>query len=169
MKKVNTKMLVMLALLTALNLVLGRPPLSFMVWSNKVGFGFVPVFVAAWLYGPLAAGIVGALGDFLGAVLFPVGPYFPGFTATALVSGIVFGLLLHKKQSALRILAVTLINQLVLGLVVNTFWISILYGSSFGGLMATRVVQCAIMIVLEFLTMVFLTKALNRLGKERFL
>lgn len=169
MKKVHTKMLVILALLAALNLVLGRPPLSFMIWSNKIGFGFVPVFVAAYLYGPLAAGIVGALGDFLGAVLFPVGAYFPGFTATAFVSGVVFGLLLHKKQTAPRILAATLINQLVLGLVVNTFWISILYGSSFGGLMAARIVQCGIMIVLEFVVIFFLRKALNRLGKERFL
>jgi len=169
MKKVSTKMLVMLALLTALNLVLGRPPLSFMIWSNKIGFGFVPVFVAAWLYGPLAAGIVGGLGDFLGAILFPVGPYFPGFTATAFVGGIVFGLLLHKQQTAPRILAATLINQLVLGLLVNTFWISILYESSFGGLMVSRVVQCAIMLVLEFVVIFVLRKALSRLRKERFL
>ena len=168
MKKVSTKMLVMLALLTALNLVLGRPPLSFMIWSNKIGFGFVPVFMAAWLYGPLAAGIVGALGDFLGAVLFPVGPYFPGFTATAFVSGVLFGLLLHKKQTVPRIAAATLINQLVLSLVVNTLWISLLYGSSFGGLLVSRLVQCAIMLVLEFAVMFFLRRGLNRMGKERF-
>lgn len=167
MKKVSTKMLVMLALLTALNLVLGRPPLSFMIWSNKIGFGFVPVFVAAWLYGPLAAGIVGALGDFLGAVLFPVGPYFPGFTATAFVSGVLFGLLLHQKQTVPRILAAGLINQLVLSLVVNTFWISVLYGSPFGGLLASRLIQCAIMLVLEIAVILLLSRGLNRMGKER--
>ena len=168
MKKIPTKMLVMLALLTALNLVLGRPPLSFMIWSNKIGFGFVPIFLAAWLYGPLAAGIVGALGDFLGAILFPVGPYFPGFTATAFVTGALFGLLLHKKQTVPRIAAATLINQLVMSLLVNTYWISFLYGSPFLGLLSTRIVQCAIMLVLEFWVIFFLRKGLNRMGKERF-
>lgn len=169
MKKVSTKMLVMLAVLVALNLVLGRPPLSFMIWSNKIGFGFVPIFIAAWLYGPLAAGIVGALGDFLGAILFPIGPYFPGFTLTAFLTGVVFGLLLHKSRTVPRILTATLINQLVLGLVVNTYWISVLNEAPFGGLLITRIVQCAIMLVLEFMVIFFLRKALDRLGKERFL
>lgn len=169
MKKKNTKLLVVLALLTALNFVLGRPPLSFMIWSNKIGFGFVPVCVAAWLYGPLAAGVVGALGDFLGAILFPVGPYFPGFTLTAFVSGILFGLLLHKKQGIGRILTATLINQLILGLIVNTFWISVLNDAPFGGLMVTRIVQSVIMLVLEFAVTTLLLRGLNRMGKDRLL
>ena len=168
MKKLTTKMLVILALLTALNLVLGRPPLSFVIWSNKIGFGFVPVFVAAWLYGPVAAGIVGALGDFLGAILFPIGPYFPGFTATAFVSGVLFGLLLHKRQTLPRISAAVLVNQLVLSLLVNTLWLTILNETSFGGMLTMRIVQCAIMLVLEFAVITLLARALNRLGKERF-
>lgn len=168
MKKITTKMLVMLALLAALNLVLGRPPLSFMIWSNKIGFGFVPIFLAAWLYGPMAAGIVGALGDFLGAILFPIGPYFPGFTLTAFLTGVVFGLLLHKKQTVPRIAAATLINQLVLSLVVNTLWLCIINEATFGGMVFVRITQCAIMLVLEFGVIFFLRKALDRLGKERF-
>ena len=169
MKKIKTKPLVMLALLVALNLVLGRPPLSFLIWSNKIGFGFVPVVVAAWLYGPLAAGVVGAAGDFLGAVLFPVGAYFPGFTATAFVSGVVFGLLLHRSQSLPRTLAATLVNQLVLGLLVNTYWISYISGATFGGLLVSRVIQCVIMLALEFIVITLLRKTLFRRGREVFL
>lgn len=168
MKRINTKMLVVLALLVALNLVLGRF-CSFFIWSNKIGFGFVPVFVAAYLYGPLAGGMVGALGDLLSAILFPIGPYFPGFTATAFLTGVLFGLLLYHKQSVLRTLAAVLVNQLVLGLVVNTFWIAYLYGSSFGALLVTRAIQSAILLVLEFAVILFLQKTLFRRGREVFL
>lgn len=167
MKKLTIKKIVMIALMVALHVVLSRF-LSINIWSNKIGFSFVPVFVAAYLYGPLAAGLVGGLGDFLGAILFPIGPYFPGFTLTCIIGGVAFGFLLHKKQTIPRLLSATLINQLVLGLLVNTLWISILYGSSFGGLMLTRIVQCVILLPVEFVTMLFLLKTLFRRGKEAF-
>ena len=35
---------------------------SINAWNLKIGFAFVPVFAAAYLYGPLVAGLVGALG-----------------------------------------------------------------------------------------------------------
>lgn len=156
----KVKILVVLALLVALNLVLGRPPLTFLIWSNKIGFAFVPVFVAAVLYGPVAAGIVGGMGDLLGAVLFPVGAYFPGFTATAVVGGLVFGLLLGSRPSLSRIAAASLINQLVLGLLVNTYWITLISGASFSGLMLSRVIQCMLMLVLEIGGMSLLSRTL---------
>ena len=100
----STRMLTTLALLTAIEIVLSRF-LSVNAWNIKIGFSFVPVVVAAILYGPIAAGIVAALGDFVGAILFPIGTYFPGFTLTAFLTGCVFGLFLHKKQSWPRIIA----------------------------------------------------------------
>ena len=67
----STRMLTTLALLTAIEIVLSRF-LSVNAWNIKIGFSFVPVVVAAILYGPIAAGIVAALGDFVGAILFPM-------------------------------------------------------------------------------------------------
>lgn len=167
MKKTRTNRLVMLALLAAMHIVLSRF-CSINAWNIKIGFAFVPLFAAAYLYGPLAAGIVGAVGDFLGAILFPIGPYFPGFTLTCFLTGILFGVLLHERQTPGRIAAAVLINQLVLGLLVNTYWISLLFGSDFLPLMATRVVQCLILIPVEFTVMGFLTKTLFVRCKEVF-
>ena len=82
MSRFNTKTLVTTALLTALEIVLSRF-LSIQTQVTKIGFAFVPVVLAAVLLGPLEAGITAALGDFLGAMLFPTGPFFPGFTLTA--------------------------------------------------------------------------------------
>ena len=49
-----------IALLTALEIVLSRF-LSISMWNTKIGFSFLPIAVAAILFGPLAAGTVGAL------------------------------------------------------------------------------------------------------------
>ena len=78
-----------LALLTAMQVVLSRF-LSFNTLSLKIGFAFLPVAIGAAVLGPVGGAIVGGLGDFLGAILFPIGPYFPGFTLSCALTGLVF-------------------------------------------------------------------------------
>lgn len=163
--KITTQLIVMLGLLTAMEIVLSRF-CSISTWNLKIGFSFVPVAIAATMYGPLAGGTVAALGDFLGATLFPIGPYFPGFTLTAFFTGAVLGLFLYKKQTASRILGAVAVNQLVLSLFLNTLWISVLYGSPYGPLFVTRIVQCAILIPVQFLVIGLMTRVLGRYAKR---
>jgi len=165
MRKINTRTIVYLGVLAALEIVLNRF-LSINAWNIKIGFNFVPIAVAAILFGPIPAGIVGALGDFLGAILFPIGPYFPGFTLTSFLVGVVLGLFLHEKQSPVRILIAVGINQLVLGLFVNSFWISVLYMSPYAALLTTRIVQCAILLPVQFVVILLIGKALTTYGKR---
>ena len=163
--KFTTRVLTTLAMLTAIEIVLSRF-LSLNAWNTKIGFGFVPVVVAALLYGPLAGGIVGALADFIGAILFPIGAYFPGFTLTAFLMGMVFGLFLYPKQNLVRTLAAVGINQFILGLFLTTFWISVLYDSPFVPLLATRVIQSAILTVVQTVCIQLIVPVLNRYGKK---
>jgi len=162
MKKINTRTLAVMALLIALEVILSRF-LSINAWNIKIGFSFVPVVIAALLLGPVCAGTVAALADFIGAVLFPIGAYFPGFTLTAFLTGLVFGLFLYPKQSLARIAGAVAVNQLLLSLLLNSFWISVLYGSPFAPLLATRTVQCAILTVVQLVTIQLIVKALPRL------
>ena len=163
--KFTTRMLTTLALLTAVEIILSRF-LSISAWNIKIGFSFVPIVVAAILFGPLEAGIVAALGDFIGALLFPIGAYFPGFTLTAFLTGCVFGLFLHRKQGWLQCIAAVGINQFILGLFLNTLWISILYGSPYGPLLATRVIQSILLTVVQLVCIQAITKVLARYGKK---
>ncbi len=164
----NTRMLTTLSLLTAIEIVLSRF-LSISMWNIKIGFSFVPVVVAAILYGPLAAGAIAALADFIGAILFPIGTYFPGFTLTAFLTGCVFGLFLHKKQGWLQIIAAIGINQFILSLFLNTLWISILYGSPYAPLLATRIIQCLLLIVVQLICIPAIAKLLERYRKKVFI
>ena len=157
MKKFRTKEITLIAVLTAIEIVLSRF-LSINAWNIKIGFNFVPVAAAAILLGPVEAGIVAALGDFVGAILFPIGAYFPGFTLTAFLTGLCFGLFLHRERSPLRILTAVIINQLLLSLLLNSLWISVLYGSPFLPLLGTRSIQCAVLFVLQFGILLFISK-----------
>lgn len=164
MKKFNTKDLVLISILVALNIVLSRF-LSISAWNVKVGFTFVTLFVAAYLYGPLVAGLVGSLGDLIGALLFPIGAYFPGFTLTAFLMGFVFGIFLHKNYRTKNIIISCLINEIVLSLFLNTLWIKILYNSNYFALLSTRLIQAIVMSFVEICFIKLFSKSINQLER----
>ncbi len=163
-RKLDTKTIVIIGLLVAMEIILNRF-LSINAWNIKIGFSFVPIVLAAVLFGPIHAAVVGGLGDLLGAILFPIGAYFPGFTLTAVLMGLVWGFFLHKEQTIPRILASVGINQFILGLVVNTFWISVLYGSPYGPLFVTRIFQALVLTVVQAVVIYGIGKAAPRLTK----
>lgn len=155
------KKLITLSMLVALEIVLNRF-LSINTIGTKIGFSFVPIVVAAFLFGPLAAGAVYALSDFLGAILFPIGPYFPGFTLCAFLMGFTYGFFLYKKQRVgllKNILPPVLINNAFLGLFVNTVWVSILYGSkTYWGWFVYRLAEYALLIPVSVILIPFILR-----------
>ena len=168
--RARLRMIVLLAMLTAMEVVLNRF-LSINTPYLKIGFSFVPVVVAAILYGPLGGACVGALGDLIGAILFPNGPFFPGFTVTALLTGLVYGLFLYKKQTPLRIVLAVAVNQLILSLFLNTLWLTILWmgtekAAPYLTILATRIGQCALLIPVQYLVIQILAPVLRRLKEE---
>lgn len=165
MKKYDTKRLNTMGALIAIEIVLSRF-LSISAWNVKIGFNFLPVAAAAILYGAVSAGIVAAAADFLGAVLFPVGVYFPGLTLTAFLTGVLFGLCFGRRQSTGRILLAVAGNQLLLSLLLNTLWLSLLYGTQFVPLLATRLIQCAVMLPVQIVSLCALPGVLCRCGKK---
>ena len=102
------------ALLVALQVVLGNV-LQIPLMEKQYNFGFLPIAIAGALLGAPAAMIVGGLGDFLGAHLFPQGAYFPGFTLTNVLVGLVCGLVLDtvaKKHRQLFEINLNMLNLL---------------------------------------------------------
>ncbi len=159
-RKISTRLIIYIGILTAIEIVLNRF-LSVNAWNLKIGFNFVPIAIAAILFGPVWGGVVAALGDFLGALLFPIGPYFPGFTLTAFLIGMILGLFLYKKRTVVRTIIAVAINQLILGLLLNSLWISILYGRGFIVLLSTRIVQCAILLPVQIIGILIISRILK--------
>ena len=168
MKKVSPAILAQFAVLVAMEIVLSRF-LSINTWSLKIGFAFVPVAVAGMLYGPVQAGIIAAAADLIGAMLFPSGPFFPGFTLTAFLGGVAYGLALHKKRGPLRIIAVVCVRELLLSLLLNTLWICILSSTDFFATLiaGVRMFQCFGMIPVQFVVISLVSNVIGRITAKR--
>lgn len=158
-QKVPVFRIVILGLLIAIEIVLSRW-LSIQAWNFKISFSFVPIVIAAMMYGPVASGAVAAIADFLGAILFPAGAFFPGFTFTALFNGVVYGVFLKKKQSMGNIIIAVTITHLVGSLLLNTYWISMLYGTPFLALLPVRIWQNIAMLIVHMVVIPLISKLL---------
>jgi ECF transporter S component (folate family) len=100
---------------------------------------------------PYLGGYRGCDGGFFGRYLFPIGTYFPGLTLSAALVGIVFGLFLYKrKEGWLPLAGAVAINCLIISLLLNTYWLTILMGKGFMVLLPVRIVQNLIMIPIQF-------------------
>lgn len=167
-KKLDTKTLVILAVLVAIHVVLSRL-VSIQLWNEKrYSVAFISIYVAAYLFGPIYAGIMGAVSDIIGALCFPTGPYFPGFTLTTFLTGVIFGLLLSDREKmnwkyVLKTVVAVLINEWILGWLINSLWISILYGSPYIGLLAGRAIQEAIMTAVQIAVILVMKKIMKRI------
>jgi len=167
----KTRILIFAAFLVALEIVLNRIG-SFNTLGHKIGVSFIPGMLAAILFGPWVSAAVNACGDFLGAILFPIGAYHPGFTVCAALMGILNGIFMNtdpicterngknfrfklelhwdKIRFFPNILIPILINNLIFGLFVNTAWISMLSGSrTYWGWFVYRLIEYAILIPLQ--------------------
>lgn len=162
----STKMLAVLSILVALEIVIARFGTIRPTESIKISLDFIPIVAAAILYGPVPAVIMSVLADILGAFLFPVGPFFPGFTATAALTGLIYGLILHRSQSMARIVLAVGMQQGICSLLVNTFWLQILYGLPYLPTMAARLVQCAVVTALQIVLIPLIAKAIDTIEKR---
>lgn len=146
-----------LAILLAMHVILSRF-LSISTPITKIGFSFVPVIVAARKYGIAEGAIVGGMGDLIGALLFPIGTYQVGFTITAALMGACDGLFIHKVADLKRIVSLVLVKQIFLSLCLNTFWISLYYGTPIRELFISRILQAVVIAVVQIIVIQVIVK-----------
>ncbi len=168
-KRLSVKALVLLGLMIALNVVLGRFSIQFTPEVRISVLGFIPIALAGMMMGPVYGALVGAAGDVLNYALFThaFGAYFPGYTVTALLSGLWYGFVLHGKKlnwarAALCIVPVILLGEMGL----NSIWTYMLYSKTFFVKLPlrllTNVIECPIKIAL----LLGMTKLFDRFPKS---
>lgn len=139
--KITTEMLVIMSLMIALQIVLSKI-LSINISILRIGFGFLPIAVLAILYGPLWAGIAYAIGDIIGAFIFPTGTFFIGFTISSFLTGVILGVVLYKKEvTFMRAFIASAILCLAVNLILNTYWLTFIIGKGFKVLFLSRLIK----------------------------
>jgi ECF transporter S component (folate family) len=136
--------------LIALQIVLGQL-VQIPTPIKQLNFGFVPIAIAGYLFGPIGGMFVAALGDVIGTLLFGVGPIHLGFTLTAALAGITYGLFLYPKYNRwidnisksrnggllIRSLVAVIIGAAIYDLL-NSFWLVPIIGKGYLAILVGR-------------------------------
>ncbi len=169
MQKTSTKNIAYFGLLIALNVVLTRVG-SIRIGGGgteiiRIGFGGYPIIFAGIVFGPLAGGIVGAVGDIVGMLISPMGPYMPQFTLAAALTGIIPGVIMlmfkdpKAKTSFLKLLLAIAIGQITTSVFMTPYFMERLFSIPMVTTVPGRAITQAIQIPLyAYITRVLLLR-----------
>ena len=165
----NLKSMVMAAMLLAIAVVLGFFTLQLTEFI-KIGFAYIANEFAGMLFGPVVGSLIGALADILKYMVNPTGPFFPGFTISGFCGGLIYGIVLYKKPLSLKrvIVANTLVTIFV-NLLLNTYWLTLLYGNAYMALLPARIVKQLVMLPIEVILFYAVAKVLIKSGLFTFI
>ncbi|MCH4071693.1 folate family ECF transporter S component [Pseudoramibacter sp.] len=137
---IHTRRLVTAALFVALATILSF--FSITVTSTlEIRFNSLAIAAAGILLGPWYGAAVGALSDIMGYMVHPSGAFFPGFTLSYALIGLIFGLIAHKQASVSRVLIAQAVVTVGIDMLLNTFWLSLMYGNAFVVLFGARLIK----------------------------
>jgi len=129
----------------------------------RISLSFLPIAMFSILFGPILSGIVAAIADVLGCLVFSPGLFFPGFTVSSFASGMIYGYFLHNKKVTLqRISLASIVVFLFVDLILNTLWLSILYNKAAQLFLLARLLKGSILLPIQIAAIYAICKPLLR-------
>lgn len=121
----------------------------------RISISFLFTTVEAAIMGPAAGMISGAVTDILGYMLFPTGPFFPGYTVTAMTTMLIYSFFFYLQQiSVIRIiLAKATVNYFV-NVLMGSLWSSIMFGKAYLYYMTKSLVKNTLMLPIEIIMII---------------
>ena len=120
LKKLKT--IVITALLIAIGIILGQFSIQ-LTETTKIGISFIATQMTANLFGPVVGGIMGGVADILKFIIKPTGPFLIGYTISAILGPVIYGIMLYKKPiSFWRIFLSKTVVAVFINLLLGTFW-----------------------------------------------
>lgn len=163
----KTRKIILSALFLASSVVLARI-LAIRTPIVYINFAFVPLVLSGIILGPKYTIFISAFSDLIGALLFPTGSYFFGFTISAILSGCSYGFLLHRQEFKLdknfiiRLILASLIVCILINGLINTIWIMIITKGASNIIIPVRVAKELIMVPIIVVTTISLSKLLKK-------
>jgi len=162
------RILTLAAMLLALRIVIGAVRIP--VADNlNIMFTYLPESLIGLICGPVAAPMVGAAGDILGYIMHPSGAFFPGYTLSAMLTGLIYALFLYRARiTVIRIAFAKLLVNYGVNVLLGSLWSTMMYGKGYLYYFAKSIVKNTIMLPIEIIviTLVFtiLLPVLSRSG-----
>lgn len=112
----------------------------------KIGFSTIANQFVYYLFGPVVGGVFGGALDFLKYLVRPTGAFFPGFTISAALAGVLYGCFFYKRPLTIgRVVAAEFTVLLICNVLLGTLWLNMLYGKAFMVLLPMRAFKNLIM------------------------
>lgn len=165
----STRNVALCGLFAALAIVLGMVATISIGPYIRIGFSGLPNRMVEFLFGPVVGCFFGGALDILKYILKPEGPFFFGFTLNAMLAGVIYGSILYQKPISIkRIVLAEFLCKLLVNCLLNTLWLSILYGQGFLAILPMRILKNAIMLPIDsfilWFTLTYVKKFLVRSG-----
>ena len=164
----RNKKIILTAIFLATLIILSRF-LSIKTPILKISFAFIPTMLCAIWLGVKWTVLLNVLGDIIGATLFPTGAFFIGYTISTAISGLIYGLLLYKKevnsytdkQFLIRLIISVILVTCISNIGLNTLWVSITTGKAYIVLLGTRIIKEIVMVPIQIVVILFVEKMLR--------
>ena len=123
-KRFTTKEVSLLGMLIALNIIMAEVcKITILPRILELSLGFVPLALSGMLFGLVPTVTLAVVADIIGALLFNAGNFYFGYTLTAFMTGLFYGIFLHKKElPTLRIVICQLLVSLICYAFLNSLW-----------------------------------------------
>ena len=133
----------------------------------KIGVSEIPNLMIDYLMGPVVGGVFGAVMDFLKFLIHPDGSFFPGFSLSAAVAAVIFGIFLYKKKITFwRLLISEILVKLIVNIGMNTLWLDMLYGKGFLAILPHRIVSNLIQLPIDVIVLFAVLSAVEKGAKK---
>lgn len=171
----RARKVILVAILIATTVVLQRL-LAFRTPIIQVNFMFVPVMLAGIMLGWPGATFVTTVSDLIGALLFPSGQFFFGYTLTAILTGFVAGICLYRpsgvkldRNFVVRLVICILMITGLLNGGLNTIWVLMMTGDASKIVVPVRIIKQLIMAPIMLAVMIAIVKIFgNRINQFAF-
>ncbi|MFD1429009.1 folate family ECF transporter S component [Lacticaseibacillus mingshuiensis] len=137
--KMSTRTVVYMAMFMVFSVILSR--FSFGNTWLQISPAFLATVLMGYYLGPWWGAVDAAFADQFKTILFSPGSNFPGFTLTAAVAAILYGLFLHeRKVSLVRTIIPFVLVMVIANIFLNTLWLNIM-GTPWQGIIGVRTVK----------------------------
>lgn len=177
-RSIDTRTMVKAGFLTALSIVLTRFMYIFIPLGGaqtlRISFGEVPLMMSGLLFGPIVGGMTGVAADLIGVLINSQGAFHPGFTLSSMLWGLIPGLLImlfknsgsyEKTYSFKNVFVIVLVAYVAVSLLLNTIWLSQLFGKGFMILIPGRLINAVVSVPIISIVITALLKYLKALVK----
>jgi ECF transporter S component (folate family) len=131
----------------------------------RIGFSELPNILVDTMFGPAVGGLFGGALDILKFIAKPTGAYFPGFTLSAVLGGLIYGMFFYRKKITIpRVFAANLLVKGLVNICMNSFWLYILYNKGVLGMIPARITTNLIMLPIDTAICYFMLKGVQKAG-----